>query len=148
VSQTNRERRTFFALFILRSGAREESLDGRDVDSFVKEIAVSMGRTHLLLVVLGCAANACAQPRGDAREPTCSVQVIVALQSSPDSALVADLGRASGARLELVRAMTSNLHLFSLTAAGPQAECNAAMERLRRDARVRSVDLDQRRQIQ
>jgi hypothetical protein len=110
---------------------------------------VSIGCQHLLLVAVGCAAAACAQPRGATSEPVdCSVQVIVALQSAPDASVVADLGRASGARLELVRGMTSNLHLFSLTAPGPAAECAAAIERLRRDARVRSVDLDERRGIQ
>src|ERR1700741_1483671 len=99
-----------------------------------------------MLVVLGCAATACAQPRGDVREPTgCSVQVIVALQSAPDANVVADLGRASGARLELGRTLTSRLHLFPLTAPGPVAECTAAIERLRRGSRVRSVDLDQQR---
>jgi hypothetical protein len=76
------------------------------------------------------------------------VQVIVALQGDPAPALVADLGRVSGARLELVRSMTTNLHLFALSAPGPQADCVAAVERLRGDARVRSVDVDQRRQIQ
>jgi hypothetical protein len=110
---------------------------------------VSIGCQHLLLVAVGCAAAACAQPRGAAREPTdCSVQVIVALRSAPEESVVADLGRASGARLELVRTMTSNLHLFSLTAPGSAEECTAAIERLRRDARVRSVDLDERRRIQ
>ena len=100
-------------------------------------------------LALGCAAAACAQPRDEvASTPTCALRVIVTLQSAPDDALVADLGRASGARLELVRTMTSNLHLFSLTAPGAEAECMAAIERLRRDPRVRSVDLDQRRQIQ
>jgi hypothetical protein len=54
----------------------------------------------------------------------------------------------SGARLELVRTMTSNLHLFTLTAAGPESECAAAMERLQRDPRVRAVDIDRRREIQ
>jgi hypothetical protein len=102
-----------------------------------------------MLVLLGCAATACAQPRSDAREPAgCSVQVIVALQLDPVPLLVADLGRASGARLELVRTMTSNLHLFSLSASGVETECWAAIERLRGDPRVRSVDLDQRRRIQ
>lgn len=110
---------------------------------------MSVGYPHLMLVVLGCSATACAQPRDDAREPTgCAVQVIVALQSAPDATVVAELGRASGARLELVRTMTSSLHLFSLTAPGPAAECTAAIERLRRDSRVRSVDLDQQRRIQ
>ena len=104
---------------------------------------------RLALVLLTCATVACAQPRSDSREPAgCSVQAIVALQPAPTPALVEELSRASGARLELVRTMTSNLHLFSLTAAGAEAECAAAIERLRRDPRVRSVDLDQRRQAQ
>jgi hypothetical protein len=110
-------------------------------------VSVSLPRCVLLL--LGCAAAACAQPRDDrARAPSCEARVIVALLPSPDDALVADLARVSGARLELVRAMTSNLHLFTLTASGPEPVCSAAIERLRRDPRVRSVDLDQRRSVQ
>jgi hypothetical protein len=109
-------------------------------------LSVSVPRS--LLLILGCAAAACAQPRDDRADASCSVQVIVALQPAPDEALIADLGRVSGARLELVRTMTSNLHLFMLTAAGSEPECSAAIERLRRDPRVRAVDLDQRREIQ
>ncbi len=104
---------------------------------------------RVALVLLSCTTAACAQPRSDAREAAgCSVQAIVALQVEPVPSVVADLGRASGARLELVRSMTTNLHLFSLAAPGAEADCVAAIERLRRDPRVRSVDLDQRRQIQ
>lgn len=111
---------------------------------------MSVNLPRSLLLILGCAASACAQPRGDDARASagCSVQVIVALQPVPDDALVADLTRVSGARLELVRTMTSNLHLFTLTAAAPEPECRAAIERLRRDPRVRAVDLDTRRQIQ
>ena len=101
------------------------------------------------LISLTCATAACAQPRDVAREPAgCSVQAIVALQADPEPSLIADLGRASGARLELVRTLTPHLHLFSLTAPAGEAECPAALERLRRDPRVRSVDIDQQRQIQ
>jgi hypothetical protein len=114
--------------------------------------ATRVGNVRLLraaLLALGCAAAACAQPRDEtASAPGCTVQVIVTLQSAPEDALVADLARVTGARLELVRSMTSNLHLFSLEAQGPQPECDAAVERLRRDPRVRSVDLDRRRQTQ
>ena len=70
------------------------------------------------------------------------------LDSAPDGTLVADLDRVSGSRLEVLRTMTSNLYLFSLEAQGPQPECDAAVERLRRDPRVRAVDLDERRQAQ
>lgn len=104
--------------------------------------------TRLVWVLFSCTTAACAQPRSAAVDTGCSVQAIVALQAAPEPALVAELGRVSGARLELVRTMTTNLHLFSLNVPGPEAECIAAIERLRRDARVRSVDIDQQRQIQ
>ncbi len=74
--------------------------------------------------------------------------MIVALDMAPDAALIADLSRVSGARLELIRTMTSNLYLLALEAQGDDSECKAAMERLRGDPRVRSVDVDARRKIQ
>jgi hypothetical protein len=74
--------------------------------------------------------------------------VIVALNAAPDGALLADLSRVSGARLELVRSMASNLYLLTLEAPGADAGCRAAMERLRGDPRVRSADVDARRKIQ
>jgi hypothetical protein len=104
----------------------------------------------LLALVLGCAAAACVQPRevAQAVPSDCSLQVIVALDAAPDDKLLADLSRVSGARLELIRTMTSNLHLLALEAQGADSECRAAMERLRGDPRVRSVDVDARRKIQ
>ncbi len=105
--------------------------------------------SRVALVLFSCTTAACAQPRSDGREAAgCSVQAILALQLEPVPAVVADLARVSGARLELVRSMTTNLHLFSVTAPGTEADCIAAIERLRLDSRVRSVDLDQQRQIQ
>ena len=104
----------------------------------------------LLTLLLACVAAACVQPRevAQAAPSTCSLQVIVALDAAPDDKLLADLSRASGARLALVRTMTSNLHLLTLEAQGADSECRAAMERLRGDPRVRSVDVDARRKIQ
>ena len=104
----------------------------------------------LLTLLLGCCAAACVQPRevAQAAPSTCSLQVIAALDAAPDDTLLADLSRVSGARLALVRTMTSNLHLLTLEAQGADSECRAAMERLRRDPRVRSVDVDARRKIQ
>jgi hypothetical protein len=104
----------------------------------------------VLCTLVGGAAAACAQPREDASHadaPQCNLRVIVALDGEPTEALLGDLSRASGAKLELVRNMTTNLHLLALTATGPESQCSAAMERLRADPRVRSVDVDQRRQI-
>jgi hypothetical protein len=104
----------------------------------------------LLTLMLGSAAAACAQPRADvaAATSTCNLNVIVTLDMAPDAALIADLSRVSGARLELIRTMTSNLYLLALEAQGDDSECKAAMERLRGDPRVRSIDVDARRKIQ
>lgn len=113
-------------------------------------MAGSRART-LLTLLLASAAAACAHPRADvavAATAMCNLQVIVALDAAPDAALLADLSRVSGARLELIRAMTSNLYLLALEAQGDDSECRAAMERLRGDPRVRSVDVDARRKIQ
>jgi hypothetical protein len=76
------------------------------------------------------------------------LRVIVGLDVVPDAALLADLSRTSGARLELIRPMTANLNLIALEAQGDDSECKAALERLRGDPRVRSVDVDARRRIQ
>jgi hypothetical protein len=105
----------------------------------------------LLWAPVAIVATACAQPRDDLAHDVpsgCSMHVIAGLTSAPDAALLADLSRVSGARLELIRSMTSGLHLLSLEAAGPDSDCMAAIEKLRSDARVRSVDLDERRRIQ
>ena len=103
----------------------------------------------LLMLVLGCATAACVQPHDVAQAvpSDCSLQLIVALDAAPDDKLLADLSRVSGARLELIRTMTSNLYLLALEAQGADSECRAAMERLRGDPRVRSVDVDERRKI-
>ena len=105
---------------------------------------------RLLTLMLASGAAACVQPRSDlaAATTTCNLQVIVALDVAPDAALLADLSRVSGARLELIRAMTSNLYLLGLEAQGDDSQCKAAVERLRGDPRVRSADVDTRRKIQ
>lgn len=105
---------------------------------------------HAPLLILGCIAAACAQQRDDrARAPAgCTERVILTLHAAPDDALFSDLGRVSGAKLELVRAMTSNLYLFVLSAARPEPDCSDAIERLRRDPRVGTADLERRRDIQ
>lgn len=77
----------------------------------------------------------------------CSVQVIVRHAAEPDSALLADLGRANSLTLEPIGVITRDLRVYTLRAAGTNDDCIAAIYRLRRDDRVRSVDLDVRRGI-
>jgi len=75
----------------------------------------------------------------------CSVQVIVRHAAEPDSALLADLGRKNALTLEPLGVITRDLRVYTLRAAGTNDDCIDAMYRLRRDERVRSVDLDARR---
>jgi hypothetical protein len=102
----------------------------------------------LPLAVLGF--GGCYGQRGDlafAQQAACSVRVIVRLATEPDAALLADLERANAVELEPLSAITADLRVYALRAAGPDDECRDAIERLRRDARVRSVDIDARREL-
>jgi hypothetical protein len=78
----------------------------------------------------------------------CRVRAIVAfaapaaVASDPD--YVTDLSRAAGVGLTFLRDAGGGLHVYDLTA--PEEDgCAAALERLRRDPRVRSADVDARR---
>jgi hypothetical protein len=92
----------------------------------------------------------CHEQRGGlalAQEVGCSVRVIVRLASEPDAPLLADLERANAVALDPVSSITSDLRVYTLRASGSDDDCAAAIERLRRDARVRSVDVDARREL-
>ena len=77
----------------------------------------------------------------------CSVQVIVRHAAEPDSALLAELERTNALTLEPIGVITRDLRVYTLRAPGTNDDCIAAIYRLRRDDRVRSVDLDVRRGI-
>jgi hypothetical protein len=77
----------------------------------------------------------------------CSVQVIVRHAAEPDGALLAELEREGIRPLEPIGVITRDLRVYTLRAAGTNDDCIAAIYRLRRDDRVRSVDLDVRRGI-
>jgi len=82
-----------------------------------------------------------------AQVDSCSTEVIVAFSkdqgSRPIDALVSDLAATDRVRLTFLRTVGPGLYLFSLQAS--ERGCGHAIERLRRDARVRSVDLNRRR---
>ncbi len=69
-----------------------------------------------------------------------------AMAHAPDDGFVKDLAHAAGVELVFVSTIAPNLHLFSLSATDGESGCQHALEGLRRDSRVRSVDLDTRRQ--
>ena len=80
---------------------------------------------------------------------TCNARIIVGLaqarQPPPSDQWVGSLAAANGVQLQYVRAITARLYLFRLSVAGADANCRAPIARLRRDSRLRSVELDQRR---
>jgi hypothetical protein len=103
----------------------------------------------LLSILLAVATTACAQQSGRrTADAGCELPVIVAFASPPNDALLAELGSSAGVRLEGARALTSNIYSVTLRAEGGATVCTDGVQKLRADARVRSVDLDERRQIQ
>ena len=101
------------------------------------------------LVAVGCALAACSGAVETALAETdqCSLQVIVRHVAEPDSALLADLGQTNELTLEPLGVIARDLRVYTLRAAGTNDDCIAALYRLRRDDRVRSVELDARRGI-
>jgi hypothetical protein len=65
--------------------------------------------------------------------------------SRPDDGFVTDLARKAGVHLTFLRLAAPGLYVFSLSAPDSDPSCREALERLRRDVRVRSVDEDARR---
>lgn len=63
----------------------------------------------------------------------------------PDETFVSELARATGVQLAFTRAIKPGLYVFSLASAEADPGCREALERLRRDARVRSAEIDARR---
>lgn len=77
----------------------------------------------------------------------CSVRVIVRFATEADDTLLTDVARLNVIELDPIGAITRDLGVYTLRAAGSDDDCAAAIERLRRDERVRSVDVDERRDI-
>jgi hypothetical protein len=102
------------------------------------------------LALVACAARTSAADPASARPGGCETRVIVAfaaeMQHAPDDRFVADLGRAADVQLTFVSVLARNLYLFTLSGSSGDVDCRPALERLRQDARVRSVEVDERRQ--
>ena len=79
--------------------------------------------------------------------PSAECSVIARFTTEANSSLLADLGRMNAVELEPLGAITDDLRVYRLHAVGSDDDCIAAIERLRRDERVRSIDLDARREL-
>lgn len=86
----------------------------------------------------------------DAPDVACHARIILALVQAmpppPDDKWVHDLAAANGVELRYVRAITPSLYVFRMIAVNSTGGCEAAIERLRGDARLRSAQIDWRRQ--
>jgi len=112
---------------------------------------VSTATVSGVLVLLGCAGLV--RPVGAALEgDTCHSQIIVRLAhgqgSSPDRHFVTQLARATDVHLTFLRALGAGLYSFALSSADRDPGCRRALERLSRDPRVRSAEIDMRRRAQ
>jgi hypothetical protein len=116
------------------------------------EASSRLGRVTGLLVLtacLGCGGDAAPAA---ASTQICEQRIIVSFQHdpgrAPDASFVTDLARATRVQLTFLRLAGPNLYVFSLSTSDPDPRCAAAIDRLRKDARIRSVDLDQQRRVQ
>jgi hypothetical protein len=102
------------------------------------------------LALAACATRTSAADPATARAGGCDTRVIMAfaaeMQHPPDDRFLAELGQATDVQLTFVSIVARNLFLFTLSGGAGDVDCRPALERLRQDSRVRSVDIDERRQ--
>ena len=100
-------------------------------------------------LLMGCAARAAPQKPAASPADRCETTVIASFfqeqGSPPDERFVTDLAHAAAVHLTFLRSIGANLYVFSMTAPDADPQCHEALERLRHDPRVRSVDVDARR---
>jgi hypothetical protein len=90
----------------------------------------------------------CAIADDVARPSDCHTRVILGLvEAAPpsDDTWVQELALSSGVQLHYLRAIAPGLYLVSMIAPNRAGGCAAAIERLRRDPRLRSAEIDQPR---
>ena len=113
-------------------------------------------RSHharVALCLLGAVlAQACAEPRDDRSSPAaattgdCSTRILVGFVAAADASVVAAVAQTAAVQLTIVSRLLPDLYVLDLSSDGPDSACVAGLERVRADARVRSADLDTRRE--
>jgi hypothetical protein len=106
-------------------------------------------RTALAFAVTACAGLplalvACAASSRTAAASGCQARVIVGLApgSAVSPALLASIGKSAAVTLTFLSTSAAGLFAAGIVAADGDATCGQAIARLRRDARVRLVELD------
>jgi hypothetical protein len=88
-------------------------------------------------------AYGCAEPR--AAPAACEARIIVDFASPTEPDAIGTVARDHSLTLGIVRRPLANVYVLDLST-GPALTCDGALASLRADARIRSADLDARRQ--
>lgn len=75
----------------------------------------------------------------------CNARIIVGFHAPADSVAIATLATSHSLALAIVERLLPDLYVLDLGAPDGDPACQTALERLRGDTRVRSVELDARR---
>lgn len=99
------------------------------------------------LLAIALCAQACAQTPSQRTVAAgdCTARIVVGFRAPAEPTAVSDLAATHSLTLSIVSRLLPDLYVLDLGARGGDPACAAAIERLRADARVRSVELDARR---
>jgi hypothetical protein len=137
-------------MLLTTSSAHSASEVGARLNNERPVIALAAAAQRWLALLLVSAPVAACVGQQDERPSSvaeCEARIIVSLEGTPSNELMSELAIRARARLTVVEKMTTNLHVLTVRTTGGDAECSAAVERLREDPRVRSLDVDVRRQV-
>ena len=113
------------------------------------EASSGFRRVTGLIVLTACLGCVGAPAPAGTSSQMCEQRIIVSFRhdpgGAPDASFVTDLARATRVQLTFLRLAGPNLYVFSLSTTDPDPRCAAALDRVRKDARIRSVDLDEQR---
>jgi hypothetical protein len=103
-------------------------------------------RLSAWLAIAAC-AQACAQTQEQRSVAAgdCSARIVVGFRAPAEPAAISGLAASHSLTLSIVSRLLPDLYVIDLGARGGAAACAAALEQLRADQRVRSVELDARR---
>jgi hypothetical protein len=109
--------------------------------------ALSVCAAGAFFLFTGCSAATLHQAHEE--PPACSSRIILTFAQppvgEPDRVFVTSLANDSGVQLSYLHSAGAGLYVFALAS---DLSCLDSLERLRRDPRVRSVDIDERRKPQ
>lgn len=109
----------------------------------IRSLSVRLSAWLAIAMCAQACAQAPQQPSAAARD--CSARIVVGFRAPAEPASISDLAAAHSLTLSIVSRLLPDLYVLDLGARGGDTACAAALEQLRADQRVRSVELDARR---